>query len=52
MSEEFICYCFSYTAADIVRDIQTYGRSMIFEQILAAKKVGGCQCVTKNPKGR
>jgi hypothetical protein len=52
MSEEFICYCFRHTAADIVRDVRMHGRSTILEEILAAKKAGGCQCATKNPKGR
>lgn len=53
MSEKkFICYCFRHMADDIVRDVQTHGCSTILEEILAAKKAGGCQCATKNPKGR
>lgn len=52
MREELICYCFNHTAADIERDALTHGRSMIMEKILAEKKAGGCQCATKNPKGR
>jgi hypothetical protein len=52
MSEEFICYCFRHTEADIVRDVLSHGRSTILAEILATKKAGGCQCATKNPKGR
>jgi hypothetical protein len=52
MSEELICFCFHHTAEDIVRDVLTHGRSTILEKIMAAKKADGCQCATKNPKGR
>jgi hypothetical protein len=50
--ENLICYCFEYTASDINQDIVTNGRSTIMEKILSEKKAGGCQCATKNPKGR
>lgn len=52
MSENLICYCFNYTAADIVKDAQTHGRSTILVRILAEKKAGGCRCATQNPSGR
>lgn len=52
MSNELICYCFNYTAADIVKDVLAHGRSTIVEKILAEKKAGGCQCAVKNPQGR
>jgi hypothetical protein len=50
--DDMICYCFNYTAADIERDVLTNGRSTIMEKILSEKKIGGCQCADKNPKGR
>lgn len=52
MSEELICYCFNYTAADIERDLAVQCRSTILERILAEKKAGGCRCAVKNPQGR
>lgn len=50
--EDLICYCFSYTVSDIERDIVENGKSTIMDRILLEKKNGGCQCATKNPKGR
>jgi hypothetical protein len=52
MIETLICYCFSYTASDIERDVLANGKSTIMERIMSEKKAGGCQCATKNPKGR
>lgn len=49
---KMICYCFDYTERDIALDFQHNGKSTIMERILAAKRMGGCHCVTKNPKGR
>jgi hypothetical protein len=43
---------FEYTSEDIRQDFVKYGRSMIMEKIKAAKKMGSCQCTTKNPKGK
>ena len=37
---------------DIEKDYQDHGRSVIMEKISLEKKQGGCQCATKNPKGR
>ena len=48
---EIICYCFDYTRADIERDLRENGRSTILERIVEAKRLGACQCATKNPKG-
>jgi len=48
---EIICYCFDYTRADIARDLRENGRSTILERIAGAKRLGTCQCATKNPKG-
>ncbi len=50
--ESLICYCFGYTASDIERDVLLNGKSRIMERIMFEMKVGGCQCATKNPKGR
>jgi len=48
---EIICYCFNYTRADIARDLRENGRSSILERIVGEKRLGTCQCTTKNPKG-
>jgi hypothetical protein len=48
---DLICYCFEYTSEDIQQDFIAHGRSMIIEKIKTAKKMGSCQCATKNPKG-
>ena len=47
-----ICYCFNYTDTDIRLDIRQNGKSTIMQRILAEKRMGGCQCATKNPTGR
>ncbi len=49
---ETICYCFGYFADDIRKDFVKNGRSTIMERIRNEKKVGGCDCAAKNPKGR
>jgi hypothetical protein len=50
-SEEIICYCFNHTRRDIAEDFQRNGCSLILEKIIAAKRLGTCQCAVKNPKG-
>ncbi len=50
--ETLICYCFGYTISDIERDVLANSKSTIMEKIIFEKKAGGCQCATKNPKGR
>jgi hypothetical protein len=50
--EDLICYCFQYTRSDIEKDFNHNGRSLIMEKIASEKKVGGCDCANKNPKGR
>jgi hypothetical protein len=50
--EKLICYCFGYTTSDIERDVLANNKSTIMEKIMFEKKAGGCQCATKNPKGR
>jgi hypothetical protein len=47
-----ICFCFNYTADDILKDLEKNGRSTIMERIRAEKKKGGCQCAVFNPKGQ
>ncbi|MBW1774854.1 MAG: (2Fe-2S)-binding protein [Deltaproteobacteria bacterium] len=49
---QVICYCFGYTAKEIANEVKETGRSHIMEKIMAEKKSGGCDCATKNPKGR
>ena len=51
-TDNLICYCFEYTKNDIEQDLTKNGRSLIMEKIAAEKKAGGCDCATKNPKGR
>ncbi len=47
------CYCFNYTNADIIADVNANkGESTIEKKIAEAKKNNRCQCETKNPKGR
>ena len=50
--DNLICYCFAYTKDDIEQDFTINGRYLIMEKIAAEKKAGGCDCATKNPKGR
>lgn len=50
--ESLICYCFGYTVSDIERDVLANGKSTIIDRIMSEKKADGCQCATKNPKGR
>ena len=49
---ELICYCFQYTADDIKADFKKNGKSLILDKITAEKKMGGCDCAEKNPKGK
>jgi hypothetical protein len=50
--DDLICYCFGYTADDIEQDFIKNERSVIIKKIAAEKKIGGCDCANKNPKGR
>jgi hypothetical protein len=50
--DERICYCFGYTVGDIESDALNNSRSLIMEKIVSEKRVGGCSCSEKNPKGR
>jgi hypothetical protein len=50
-ADETICYCFNHTRGDITEDLRRNSRSLILEKIIAAKRLGACQCAVKNPKG-
>jgi hypothetical protein len=47
-----VCHCFGYTDQDILADIENNGRSLIMAKIQEEKRLGGCDCANKNPKGR
>jgi hypothetical protein len=49
---DLVCYCFQYTRNQIEKDYTDNGRSMILKRISLEKKIGGCDCAQKNPKGR
>ena len=49
---DLICFCFEYTAEDIRQDFVEHGRSTVMEKIKTEKKMGNCQCATKNPSGK
>ena len=50
--DDLVCYCFEYTREDIQQDFLEHGRSLIMEKITSEKKMGTCQCATKNPSGK
>ncbi|RJR17627.1 MAG: BFD-like (2Fe-2S) protein [Nitrospiraceae bacterium] len=51
--KKLICYCFGYSEADIIKDVQqNHGHSLIMERIQAEKKKGSCNCSATNPLGR
>ncbi len=50
--EEKICYCFNYTADDLLKDVREHDRSTIMERITEESKQGNCDCKNNNPKGR
>ena len=52
MTKDKICYCFNYTAEDILNDFQENGKSTIMARIMNEKKDGKCNCESTNPKGR
>jgi len=52
-SEKVICFCFQHKVQDIINDVlANRGRSKILEEILSAKKVGGCRCKEVHPERR
>jgi len=49
---EMVCYCHSYTAGDLEKDVVQHGRSTVMDRIIAESKAGNCNCEINNPKGR
>ena len=50
---QFVCYCFEYTEADIIRDVRiNKGKSSILERIKEEKRKGTCQYEIKHPEKR
>lgn len=47
-----VCYCFGYSERDIAEDVQTHGRSTIYETIKDNVRAGLCACEVTNPSGR
>jgi len=47
-----VCYCFGHSERDIVEDVQTHGRSTIYEAIKDNVRAGLCACEVTNPSGR
>jgi hypothetical protein len=48
---DLVCHCFQYTRKHIEEDFLKHRRSMILEKIMFEKRIGGCDCAEKNPKG-
>ena len=49
---DLVCYCFGYTAQDVLKDLDQNGRSVIMDKIMEERRLGGCDCAVKNPQGR
>ncbi|MFO7461330.1 MAG: hypothetical protein R6X07_11970 [Desulfatiglandales bacterium] len=49
---DLVCYCFGYTAQDVLKDLDQNGRSVIMDKIMEERRRGGCDCAVKNPQGR
>jgi hypothetical protein len=49
---DLVCYCFGYTAQDVLKDLDQNGRSLIMDKIMEERRLGGCDCAVKNPQGR
>jgi len=50
--EDLVCYCFQYTKKNIIDDFLKNNHSTILERIINEKKINGCNCEIKNPKGK
>ncbi len=46
-----LCYCFDYSRADILRDVQAKGSTDILKRIKTEVEAGYCACEVKNPSG-
>jgi hypothetical protein len=52
-TDQMICYCFNYRESDLLKDLERHdGRSIILQEIVAAKRRGACQCASKHPQRR
>ena len=51
-TETLICYCFGYTKADIIAELESTGHSALMERIKQNRKAGTCECDTKHPEAR
>ena len=50
MTKDKICYCFNYTAEDILNDFQENGKSTIMARIMNEKKMGSVIVNQQIPK--
>ena len=46
-----LCYCFGFTKAMAIEEIQTTGGCTIPARIAAKVRAGNCACETRNPQG-
>ena len=47
-----VCYCWGFTAREIVEDLARQGRSTVRAFIMERVKAGQCSCERTNPSGR
>jgi hypothetical protein len=47
-----VCYCFGFTAEQLVQDVIAEGRSTIRAYIESQVRTGKCRCELTNPAGR
>lgn len=47
-----VCYCFSFTDAEVISDVVEHGRSTIKDYIRGQVRAGACECEIRNPSGR
>jgi len=50
--DQLICYCFGHTKHNLEEDFRKHGKSLIMVRIMAEKRLGGCECASKNPSGK
>jgi hypothetical protein len=50
--KEYICYCFEYTAEDIIEDLKRNRHSTILDRIIEEKSKNTCYCEKKHPEHR
>ena len=52
LSLDKVIFVFNYTLDDIKTDFEPHGKSSILGKIIREKRVNGCDCAHKNPKGK